>query len=122
MESTSLTHRLFLFFEHPLFWGPIGIVGGLVGLFFYTPILVVCRACVLLAFHRAGVVSGSRMRTQILAYGGFAVVAGAALYGLQVLIKTHAPDLGKEIAEAVDNGVQRLRNGCGVTENSHGHE
>lgn len=105
--ESSLTHRLFLFFEHPLFWGPIGIVGGLVGLFFYTPILVLCGACVLLAFHRAGVVSGARLRTQIMAYSIVAVISGASLYGLRVLIQKHAPDIGQEIAQQVAEIIKR---------------
>jgi hypothetical protein len=107
VESVSFAHRLFLFFEHPLFWGPIGIVGGLVGLFFYTPILFVCGLCILLAFLRAGVVSGLDWRKQLIAYIIVTLVAAGGLYGLQVLIKKHVPDLGKDIGETV---VNRLRN------------
>jgi len=100
-DKNTTAQRLLLFFEHPLFWGPIGIIGGLVGLFFYTPILFVCGACVLLAFHRVGVVSEKPTRTQIMAYILLSLTTVLSLYGARVLIKTHSPDIGKDIAKEV---------------------
>jgi hypothetical protein len=101
IDKNTTAQRLLLFFEHPLFWGPIGIVGGLVGLFFYTPILFVCGVCVLLAFHRVGVVSGKQTPTQVMAYILLSVITVLSLYGTRVLIKTHSPDIGKDIAKEV---------------------
>src|SRR5713101_166562 len=105
MDDKSTTQRLLDFFEHPFVWGPIGIVGGLVGLFFYTPILFVCGACLLLAFHRTKVVSDKSTRTKVIAYGVLLAVTSSGLYGIKMLIQAHAPDLGKDIADQV---VRRL--------------
>src|SRR6266436_3121877 len=61
--------RILDFFEHNLFTLPVGVVGGIVGILFYAPVLVVCGVCVLLAFHRAKVVSGRAFwRIQVPTY------------------------------------------------------
>jgi hypothetical protein len=79
-------------------------------LLFYAPVLVVCGVCILLAFHRAGVVSGCRPRTQIGAYILVGICASGALYGLGSLIRKHAPDLAQDIAEAVVTKLRTDRN------------
>src|SRR5271157_5277445 len=101
MISATARQQLLLFFEQPLFLASIGIVGGLVGLFFYTPVLVIFGACVLLAFHRAGVVSGKPQTAQICVYAILLLITTASLYGIRSVIKKHAPDLEKDVAHAV---------------------
>ena len=63
-------HRgLLEFIEQPLFTLAVGIVGGIVGLLIYSPVLAVCGLCVILAFHRAKVVTGHslwRVRVPII--------------------------------------------------------
>src|SRR5882757_3678283 len=56
------------FIEQPLFLWAAGLLGGVLGLFIFTPILIVFGGCVLLAFHRAGVVHGKRLWVQIVSY------------------------------------------------------
>jgi hypothetical protein len=60
-----LGQRLLAFLEHPFFLTPIGTIGGIVGILFYTPVLAVCGLCILAAFHRAKVVSGKPLWIQI---------------------------------------------------------
>jgi len=121
MENDSTAQKLLLFIEHPLFWGPIGVIGGLVGLFFYTPILIVCGVCVLLAFHRAGVVSGKQKGAKIIAYIVLSVIVAFSLYALRVLIKTHAPDLGKDVAKEVIKAESEERKEDARTPPSESH-
>ena len=88
-QTTSITNKVFSFFEHPLFWGPVGVVGGVVGLFLYRPILHICGICIVLAFHRARVVSGERLGTQVISYCIVILFAGGGIYGLQTMIQNH---------------------------------
>jgi hypothetical protein len=109
MDEKNTAQRLQDFFEHPLVWGPLGIIGGLVGLFFYPPVLIICGFCILLAFHRAKVVVGKSRKTQVCAYILLFTLTLAALYGIERLIKTHAPDLAHDIAKEVIKDLQPNR-------------
>jgi hypothetical protein len=57
-ETKTVWQRLIDFVEQPLFLWSLGILGGFVGLFIFTPLLIVCGICILLAFDRAMVVHG----------------------------------------------------------------
>lgn len=47
-----LHYRLLDFVEHPLFLASVGIMGGLIGMLFYTPVLLICGICIMLAFQQ----------------------------------------------------------------------
>src|ERR1017187_2611605 len=74
------------FFEHPLLTLPIGTLSGLIGMFYFWPILVVCGACILLAFHRSGVVKGNTRGKIAFAYIAIFLVTTSAMYGAGRLI------------------------------------
>src|SRR5579863_3098341 len=83
-KQEPLEQRLLGFVEQPLFTLPVGIVGGFVGFFFYAPVFFVCGLCVVLAFHRAKVVSGERMLVQVPSYLVLSIMVVGGLYGVQV--------------------------------------
>jgi hypothetical protein len=98
--------RMLEFIEHPLFILPAGTLSGLVGMFFYTPVLFVCGVCILLAFHRAGVVKDESPRKKILSYAVMLVVVTLALYGLQRLIGVGLHEYVQEMAGAVFDKIK----------------
>jgi hypothetical protein len=80
-EKTSF-QKLLRFFEKPLFTLPVGILCGLIGMFYYWPILIICGICILLAFHRAKVVSGKKHAKQFTAYVLLFIITTGFLYGI----------------------------------------
>ena len=52
------SNRFLEFIEHPLILAGLLIIGGITGVMFFAPILVVCEACLLLALHGSKVVQG----------------------------------------------------------------
>jgi hypothetical protein len=67
------------FCERPFVLLIAGIVGGIVGTFFYRWVLAICCLCVLLAFHKHGVVRGKPIwRIQVPSY--LALLAASALF------------------------------------------
>jgi len=90
-KPKNTARKLLDFVEQPLFLAPVGILGGLVGLFFYLPVLIVCGACILFAFHRARVVEGRSMYVQVSVYSLLFVMTTASLYSLGILIKRNMP-------------------------------
>lgn len=98
-------HKLLDLFEQPLFLWSAGIVGGLVGLFLFTPVLFVCGCCFVLAFHRAKVVQGDPPKTQIISYVVLICVVAALLWYARQLIKANLPNSPSEIAKAVSKEV-----------------
>ena len=99
----TLGRRLVNFVEQPLFTLPVGIVGGIVGLI-YTPSLLITAACIVLAFHRAGVVKGYSLWKQGITYLLVTVISFAGAWKLASFVRasTHLPT-ATEIASAVWN-------------------
>jgi hypothetical protein len=101
--KTKTSNKLLDFVEQPLFLWSTGLLGGLVGLFIVPPVLFVCGACILLAFHRAGVVRAKRLRVQIFSYGLVVCITVVALLETRQLIKTNLPHIpsAEEVASAL---------------------
>ena len=93
-ESQPKSRWLLLldFIEHPLLLWAAGVLAALVAYFIY-PVLAVCGVCVMLAFHRAKVVEGLRLRWQIISYSVLFVVTTTGLLGVSILIKRQIPQL-----------------------------
>jgi hypothetical protein len=87
-----LRHRLLDLLEQPLFTLSVGIVGGIVGVLLYAPVLAVCGACVIFAFHRAKVVEGEPIWIQIPSYAVLCTIVVFALYGLHIVIDRKLAD------------------------------
>jgi hypothetical protein len=93
IPDRNMSHKLLDFIEQPLFTLPVGIVGGIVGVLLFAPVLVVCGVCVILAFHRAKVVAGkSIMRVQTPSYALLSIFTIASLYGVHHLIQHQVAD------------------------------
>ena len=90
LQNTSTTRKLLEFFEHGWTLAVVGLVAALLGVFVFTPVLVICGVVVLLTFRRVGVVSGKRWPVQLMAYACVTILSGAALYGANVLIVRQA--------------------------------
>jgi hypothetical protein len=97
-----LHHRLLDFVEHPLLTLPVGILGGIVGILLYAPVLAVCGLCVVLAFHRAKVVSGESVwRVQIPAYVVLCGIVVLSLYALHNVIDRKLADSNVSLSKLV---------------------
>ena len=105
----SVPHRFLEFIEHPLFTLPVGTVGGIVGILWYSPVLAVCGACVLLAFHRAGVVAGEAFwKIQVPAYFILCSIVVSGLYGLRVLIERKLTEENISLSQLVASAVVKI--------------
>ena len=85
--ATSLTERLWKFFEHPITLAALAILLGVLGLFVYTPILIACGALFVAAFRRSGVVADYPAKKRAIAYGTLICVIVPALYGCYLLVE-----------------------------------
>jgi hypothetical protein len=107
----TLWKKLFDFVEHPLTLGALFLVGGIVGTILFTPALIICGFCVLLGFHRAKVVEGKPLKTQIIVYLVIAIVlslGGYLLYGLlDSGLENIQTEFAKKIAKYVKEGESK---------------
>jgi hypothetical protein len=83
-------HGFFDFVEHPLFLAGLSIIGAIVGVFLYTPVLLICEVCVLLALHRSKVLQGRGKSYQVIAYGIVFLLSAPILWGVDFLVKKPA--------------------------------
>jgi hypothetical protein len=83
-------HRVFDFVEHPLFLSGLAVIAGIVGVFLYVPVLLICEVFILLALHRSNVLRGHGKFFQVTAYGNVFLLSGPLLLGLHVLVKKPA--------------------------------
>ncbi len=104
----TIRQRIFLFIEHPLFALPVGTVSGLVGVYYYSPLLVICVGCILLALHRSGAISDWPMVPD--QFGTYVFIGGVVvvlLVMLQVRIQSSQTSqqipTAEEIARAIEN-------------------
>jgi hypothetical protein len=54
----SFGNRILVFLEQPLFILSVSGIFGIVGTLFYSPVLIICGVCIILAFQRSGLVAG----------------------------------------------------------------
>src|SRR5579872_6610434 len=88
--KSSWKSRFFSFIEQPLFLAVASILGGIVGVIFYTPILLVCGGCILLALHRSKAVHGLSQFHQWLAYIVIGTIATVSLFSIRISIRNQA--------------------------------
>ena len=84
--------------EHPLILLILLIIGGLVGVIYFTPALVICEAAILLALHGSKILSGRAAAIQAVVYGILFLATGSALVGLSFVARQPARDYLHEIA------------------------
>jgi hypothetical protein len=99
--ARSAYQRLADLLEHPLFTLPVGTLSGLIGMFYFWPVLVVCGVCILLALHRSKALAGVSPRKQVAAYIFLFVVTTAGLYGAGKLIERGTRQSASDVANAV---------------------
>ena len=101
-NSKSILRRLLDFLEHPYFTLPVGILAGIIGFFVYAPVFAICGACVVLAFHRAGVVSDkSVLRVQIPSYAILCLVIILILFALHIEIQRKLKETNFSLAQTI---------------------
>jgi hypothetical protein len=99
----NVGQKLLGFVERPMFTLPVGILGGIVALLFW-PLWIVCGICVILAFHKEGVVKGKRRLVQILSYVLLVAIISGAILGLKKI--TDNSNLAKQIATLVADDIK----------------
>lgn len=83
-QPKSISKKWLDFIEHPAVLGALFALGGLVGTLLYTPFFMLCAVCILLGFHRSGLIEGKTRQSQVAAYFGLALflgISGYLLYG-----------------------------------------
>jgi hypothetical protein len=90
-------HRFFDFVEHPLFLAGVSIIGAIVGVFLYSPVLLICEACILLALHRSKILRGRGTLYQASAYGVALLLTAPLLWGLEVAVKKPAREYFQQV-------------------------
>jgi hypothetical protein len=106
IQPRTIAERLFPFIEQPLFTLPVGIAGGIVGVLFAIPVLLVIDGCLLLALHRSRALDGLKRGVKVFCYATLFVVVGAACMWIGILVKDKARASAKEL---VDNIVVAIR-------------
>jgi hypothetical protein len=108
-KSQPPGHRLLEFIEYPLFLAALGLIGSVVGVLLYAPMLAVCGVCVVLAFHRVGVVRvGSVWRVQLPTYVLLCGVVIAGLYGLHVVIDRKMTNEKASLIKLIKTAVSEI--------------
>ena len=102
----SFFAKLLDFIEHPFAVGALFAIGGLVGTLLYTPFFALCAISVLLAFHRAKVVSGQPLVTQVASYLLLVLILSAGGYSLYQRLSLKLNAVQVEFAKKVASYVK----------------
>jgi hypothetical protein len=95
------------FLEQPLVTLPVGTLAGLAGVFFYSPVLVLCGICLILGFHRSKVVAGKdKLRVQLPAYVILTLVLLAGLGGLHIVIQRKLKENDFSLTKIIRTAMQ----------------
>jgi len=100
-ENNKSAKSWLAFIEQPLFLTTVSLVCSILGLAFYTPVLVICGLFALLAFKRFGWVSGKAPSFQLFAYVVFALIVASGLWGLHFIPAIQSKQAAREIASQV---------------------
>jgi len=102
----SLWTNIFAFIEHPFTLGAFFLLGGLVGAILFTPAFVICAVCILLGFHRSGVVSGRSTKVQVVSYVVLAVVLAVGGYFLYQRLDSALQRMQTEFAKKISDSMK----------------
>src|SRR5258706_7626839 len=114
----SKSPSLIDFIEQPLFLTPAGVVAGIVGLVFYTPVLALCGLCVLLALHRSKIIAHwTKLPSQFSFYIflGVFLCAVLAMLGdvIQNRMRASSEEFKNDIAKTVSKSATSAISGTG---------
>src|SRR6266481_2497198 len=102
----SLWTNIFAFIEHPFTLGALFLLGGIVGTILFTPAFVICAVCILLGFHRSGVVSGRSTKVQVVSYVVLAVVLAVGGYFLYQRLDSALQRMQAEFARKISDSMK----------------
>lgn len=108
-SAQSSFERAFRAVEHPFVQTPISVIGGIVGVFVYGPVLMLCSISVFAGVHRSGALNGLQKKAQFVAWTLIVTVVLALLRFTGHLIeihRDHIPTLG-EITGTVKNAIEQ---------------
>jgi hypothetical protein len=80
-------HRFRDFVEHPFFLAAFSIIGGIVGVILYTPALLICAVCILLALHRSKILRGQGKTFEVATYIIVFLITAPLLLGIGAWVK-----------------------------------
>jgi hypothetical protein len=83
---------------HPLVFAGLSIIAGIVGVISYTPVLVICLICILLAFYRSKALQGRGYLYQFNAYAIAVLLTAAVLLGAEAAARKPVRDYVRQIA------------------------
>lgn len=98
--------------ESSWFTLPVGILGGIVGVFLYAPVLIACGLCVILGFHKKKVVSGCDFwRVQIPVYLILYLVVSGALLGIHRGVQKELRAANISLTREIVGGIAKFFSG-----------
>jgi hypothetical protein len=106
--ETTMRQRILTFVEQPLLTTAAGVMGGIVGAFFYTPVCIVCDACVLLALHRSKSVADKGIKTQIACYLSLCIATTVLLLTVGHFLRKEARTYTKTFEEEIISGIRSV--------------
>jgi hypothetical protein len=83
----GLAGRLVAYIEHPLTLGGLGALIGVIGVFLYTPALLLSGALLLVGLHRSGALAGLPVGLAVFSWITLSVVICGSLWGVEGLIR-----------------------------------
>jgi hypothetical protein len=84
--------------EHPLILASLLIVGGIAGVVFFAPLLLVCECCVLLALRGSNILKGRRHLYQVAAYAILFLLTAPFFLAIGVYARKPARDYFHQMA------------------------
>lgn len=99
--SLSFMERILEAIESPFVQTPVSVVGGIVGLFVYGPVLILCSLSVFAGVYRSGQLNGLTPKRKIVAWLTVAIVTIGVFAWVGVVIdrhRDHLPTLAEIVA------------------------
>ena len=90
-------HGLLEYVEHPVILAGLLIIGGIAGLIFFTPILLLCEACLLLALHGSKVLQGRGKLYQGTAYSILFLLTAPSILAFGVYARNPVRDYFRQM-------------------------
>ena len=110
-KPPSIPGRLHSFIADPIALGVFGALAGVVGMVFYTPILLVCGALLYLSLYRSGALRGLAPKHCAVCYVAMSVIVWPSLYFLSLAVQkrtSNDANLLPGVSSAFSTIIQKL--------------
>lgn len=106
-ERQTITQKVMAFFEQPLVLGPATVIAGIIGVFIWSPILIVCGCCFVVGLRQSGILLGQSRKTQTICYLIWIITVGWGLFAVNRLITKEAHAYVAGIVESIASRIPK---------------